>query len=135
MDNAIELIKQAREVSTALLDVTPERSSAILATISARLRDRRDEILAANALDLAKMDPKSPDYDRLRLTAERIDGIAADMLAVSRLESPCGKTLSSVTRPNGMTITKVTVPFGVIGVIYESRPNVTSDVFALCFRA
>ena len=81
------------------------------------------------------MDPANPKYDRLKLTEERLQGIAADMENVSTLPSPLNKVLSETTRPNGMVIRKVTVPFGVIGVIYEARPNVTFDVFSLCFRS
>ena len=77
------------------------------------------------------MDPANPKYDRLKLTESRLQGIAGDMENVTALPSPLGKILSEVTRPNGMTIRKVTVPFGVIGVIYEARPNVTFDVFSL----
>lgn len=75
------------------------------------------------------MDPANPKYDRLKLTEERLQGIAADMENVSTLPSPLNKVLSETIRPNGMVIRKVTVPFGVIGVIYEARPNVTFDVF------
>ena len=92
-------------------------------------------ILAENEKDLARMDKNDPKYDRLKLTEERLQGIAADMENVSTLPSPLNKVLSETTRPNGMVIRKVTVPFGVIGVIYEARPNVTFDVFSLCFRS
>ncbi len=92
------------------------------------------EILEANALDLAKMERSNPLYDRLLLTEERIEGIANDMHSVAMLNSPVGNTLSCTQRPNGMEIRKVVVPFGVIGVIYEARPNVSFDVFALCFK-
>ncbi len=93
-----------------------------------------DKILEANAQDLAKMERTNPLYDRLLLTAERIEGIANDMRSVAMLNSPVGEELSSAQRPNGMTIRKVRVPFGVVGVIYEARPNVSFDVFALCFK-
>ena len=89
----------------------------------------------ANALDLGRMDPSNPKYDRLKLTKERLEGIASDMENVSHLPSPLYRTLSETIRPNGMTIRKVSVPFGVIGVIYEARPNVTADVFSLCLRS
>lgn len=81
------------------------------------------------------MDPANPKYDRLKLTEERLAGIAGDMKNVASLPSPLGKLLSETTRPNGMVIRKMTVPFGVIGVIYEARPNVTFDVFSLCFKS
>ncbi len=91
-------------------------------------------ILAANELDLAAMERSNPLYDRLLLTAERIEGIANDMRSVAMLTSPVGEELSRAARPNGMEIRKVRVPFGVIGIIYEARPNVSFDVFALCFK-
>lgn len=74
-------------------------------------------------------------YDRLLLSAERIEGIAADIRNVSTLPSPLGKTLMTTERPNGMTISKITVPFGVVGIIYEARPNVSFDVFSLCLKS
>ena len=94
-----------------------------------------EQILAANLLDLQRMSQDDPKYDRLKLTDGRLRDIASDMRSVASLPSPLNVTLSSVTRPNGMVINKVTVPFGVIGVIYEARPNVTFDVFSLCVKA
>ncbi|MEG1886479.1 MAG: gamma-glutamyl-phosphate reductase, partial [Alistipes sp.] len=99
------------------------------------LIDYADEVLAANKKDLARMDADNPKYDRLMLTKARLKGIADDMKNVATLPSPLGRTLSEVTRPNGMVIRKVTVPFGVIGVIYEARPNVTFDVFSICLKS
>ena len=92
-------------------------------------------ILAANRKDLARMSPDDPMYDRLLLTPERIEAIAADIRQVSGLPSPLGHVWSETVRPNGMKITKVSVPFGVVGVIYEARPNVSFDVFSLCFKS
>lgn len=92
-------------------------------------------ILEANALDLTAMDRSNPMYDRLLLTEERIAGIAADMRNVALLPSPLGKVQQELERPNGMTITRVSVPFGVIGIIYEARPNVSFDVFSLCLKS
>ena len=92
-------------------------------------------ILEANAADLAAMEPANPMYDRLLLTPERIAGIAADIRSVSQLASPLGKIQQQHQRPNGMTITRVSVPFGVIGIIYEARPNVSFDVFSLCLKS
>ena len=93
-----------------------------------------DYILAENAKDLAAMDKSDPVYDRLLLTSERIMNIASDIRTVVSLHSPLGEIISSDVRPNGMKIEKVRVPFGVIGIIYEARPNVSFDVFALCFK-
>jgi glutamate-5-semialdehyde dehydrogenase len=92
-------------------------------------------ILAKNKKDLDRMDVSDPKYDRLKLTADRISGIAADICNVAALPNPVGRVLSETVRPNGMKITKVSVPFGVIGIIYEARPNVTFDVFSLCLKS
>lgn len=135
MKQTITLIKEAKAASRVLPTLLPARVADVLSKISVRLVERMDLILEENAKDLLRMDAANPDYDRLRLTPERVEGIAADMLTVSRLPEPYGKVLSETVRPNGMKITKVSVPFGVIGVIYEARPNVTADVFGLCFRA
>ena len=92
-------------------------------------------ILAENEKDLARMDKNDPKYDRLKLTEERLKGIAADTRNVATLPSPLGKVLKESVRPNGMRLTKVSVPFGVIGIIYEARPNVRFDVFSLCLKS
>ena len=92
-------------------------------------------ILAENKKDLARMDKNDPKYDRLKLTKERLKGIAADTRNVATLPSPLGKVLKESVRPNGMRLTKVSVPFGVIGIIYEARPNVSFDVFSLCLKS
>lgn len=112
------------------------------ATINKVLNDLADaaiegssSILEANALDLAAMERSNPMYDRLLLSEERIDGIAADIRNVALLPSPLGKVQQQLERPNGMTITRVSVPFGVIGIIYEARPNVSFDVFSLCLKS
>ena len=92
-------------------------------------------ILSENEKDLARMDKSNPKYDRLKLTEDRIKGIASDMKSVASLPSPLGRILGEWIRPNGMKIKKVSVPFGVIGMIYEARPNVTFDVFSLCLKS
>ena len=94
-----------------------------------------DPILKANAMDLALMDPSDPKYDRLKLTVSRIEDISSDMRNVAKLQSPLGNVLYEDVRPNGLKIKKVSVPFGVIGVIYEARPNVSFDVFSLCLKS
>jgi len=111
-----------------------ELNKALMAAAEA-LITHKELILTANAIDLSKMNKDDPKYDRLRLTAERLDDMAADTLKVAKLPSPIGKTLSNTIRPNGMRIRKVSVPFGVIGIIYEARPNVTLDVFSLCLKS
>ncbi|WP_303014289.1 glutamate-5-semialdehyde dehydrogenase [uncultured Bacteroides sp.] len=92
-------------------------------------------ILAENEKDLARMDKNNPKYDRLKLTEERLKGIAADMRNVATLPSPVGRILKETVRPNGMRLIKTSVPFGVIGIIYEARPNVSFDVFSLCLKS
>ena len=129
------MLKKAAEATISLQMISDSQVSDVLLEVASGLRAATDDILAANALDLARMDPGNPKYDRLKLTPERIDGIASDMENVAGLPSPLCKVLSETVRPNGMTIRKVTVPFGVVGVIYEARPNVTADVFSLCFRS
>lgn len=106
---------------------------ALLDVAEALVRNT-DLILEANKKDLDMMDPQDPKYDRLRLSSERIQGIAADMIQVANLESPVGQLMDAHVADNGLQISRVRVPLGVVGVIYESRPNVTADVFALCFK-
>ncbi len=124
----------ALEASRGLALVEQSRIDEVLQAVADAAVKNADKILRANELDLAKMERSNPLYDRLLLTEERLEGIANDMRAVSTLSSPVGEELSQAVRPNGMTIRKVRVPFGVVGVIYEARPNVSFDVFALCFK-
>ncbi len=118
-----------------LVSLTDSKINSILVDTAHALRNASGSIMEANALDLERMDKANPKYDRLKLTEERICAIADDMEHVATLPSPLGRTLDSYTRPNGMNISKITVPFGVIGVIYEARPNVTADVFSLCLKS
>lgn len=130
-----DTLKLARRAARSLNRRSEEEINQLLKSLADALEQAIPEILEANALDLARMEPSNPKYDRLQLTDARLRDIASDMRSVASLPSPLGKTLSEVTRPNGMTIKKVSVPFGVIGVIYEARPNVTFDVFSLCVKA
>lgn len=107
----------------------------ILNELAVQARINTKFILEENKKDLDRMDPEDPKYDRLKLTSERIDGIATDIENVAKLENPVGKLLKETERPNGLRIQKITVPFGVIGIIYEARPNVTFDVFSLCLKS
>lgn len=107
----------------------------VLVTVAQAIRQQKERLLRANTADLAQMDKGNPLYDRLLLTEARLDAIANDMENVSRLPSPLGRTLLEKVLPNGLRLRKVSVPFGVIGVIYEARPNVTFDVFSLCFKS
>ena len=115
--------------------VPDEKRNEVLLAVADAIISNKQRILAANADDLAKMDPKNPLYDRLQLTDKRLDDIASDMRNVSRLPSPLGRILKESTLPNGLRLKRVSVPFGVIGMIYEARPNVTFDVFSLCFKS
>lgn len=118
------------------LNITPQaKINEILVKVADAAVNCSDKILQANALDLKKMSPEDPMYDRLKLTEERIGAIAGDMRKVAGLPSPLGKVLSENIMPNGMKIKKISVPFGVIGIIYEARPNVTFDVFSLCLKS
>lgn len=130
-----QLLDNARTASRQLNNRNAAQIDALLRTIADRIEAATPAILEANATDLRRMDPANPKYDRLKLTADRLAGIATDMRAVAALPSPVGRTLDEWTRPNGMTIRKVSVPFGVIGVVYEARPNVTFDVASLCLKA
>ena len=107
----------------------------VLLELANQAREKCEFILNENQKDLERMDRQDSKYDRLKLSKERIEGIATDIENVANLESPVGKVLKETVRPNGLKITKITVPFGVIGIIYEARPNVTFDVFALCLKS
>ena len=123
-------------VASRALHLTDEATiNKVLIAVAAAAEKATDAILAANAKDLAKMEATNPKYDRLKLTAERITAIAEDIRQVAQLPSPLQRTLSTTIRPNGMILTKVSVPFGVVGIIYEARPNVTFDVFSLCLKS
>ena len=133
--NTNELIIKAGEATGTLAGLSDTDINALLRDTAEALRTHHADIVEANRLDLQRMDPSNPKYDRLLLTRERIDGIASDMEHVATLPSPLGITYNTTERPNGMVIRKVSVPFGVIGIIYEARPNVTADVFALCIKS
>ncbi|RIJ50065.1 glutamate-5-semialdehyde dehydrogenase [Maribellus luteus] len=128
-------LKKVLEASRQLNLVENDRVKEVLLEVAAQARANTAYILEENQKDLSRMDPEDPKYDRLKLTKERIEGIASDMENVALLDSPVGITLKEMDRPNGLKIKKVTVPFGVIGIIYEARPNVTFDVFALCLKS
>ncbi len=128
------IFEQALVASRDLALLEQTQIDSILLEVADAAEANVERIIAANALDLAKMERDNPLYDRLLLTKERVEGIASDMRSVATLNSPVGEELSHAVRPNGMEIRKVRVPFGVIGVIYEARPNVSFDVFGLCFK-
>ena len=130
-----KLLRETAVAAKQLVALPDEQVVEILRQVADALDAHQAEVLAANAEDLQRMDPANPKYDRLKLTADRVAAIANDMRNVASLPSPLGRVLQETVRPNGMVIKKISVPFGVIGVIYEARPNVTFDVFSLCFRS
>jgi glutamate-5-semialdehyde dehydrogenase len=115
--------------------VEAETVNKVLFELANQARKNCEFILNENQKDLERMNPQDPKYDRLKLTEERIKGIAADIENVANLPTPVGMILKEEVRPNGLKIRKISVPFGVIGIIYEARPNVTFDVFALCLKS
>ncbi|MBQ0021804.1 MAG: glutamate-5-semialdehyde dehydrogenase [Prevotellaceae bacterium] len=129
------LFQQSKDASLSLALLSQNTIDQVLIAVADKAIACTEDILAANAKDLSRMDPANPMYDRLKLTAERIAGIAADTRNVASLPSPLGKVLKHTVLPNGLDLKRVSVPFGVIGIVYEARPNVTFDVFALCLKA
>ena len=130
-----EVFERTKAASRTLAGMDAAERDKILRSVADAMRSGAEGLLEANAADLAAMDRDNPLYDRLMLTPERLEGIASDMCRVASLPSPLGRTLAQRTLPNGLRLQKVSVPYGVIGVIYEARPNVTFDVFSLCFKA
>jgi glutamate-5-semialdehyde dehydrogenase len=132
LKDTFERVKRASK-SLALLN--DEQRNEILNAVADAIIGNKTRILEANAQDLAKMSKENPLYDRLQLTDSRLEGIASDMRNVATLPSPLGHITKQKTLPNGLHLCRVSVPFGVIGMIYEARPNVTFDVFSLCFKS
>ena len=132
-DELIDKASGAKKASVVLALASTDLKNRALTAIATAIRSREKEILAANAQDVANASPRI-EVDRLRLTAERIAGMARDVEAVAGLADPVGETFDEVVRPNGLMISKRRVPLGVVGVVYESRPNVTSDVAAICIK-
>ena len=130
-----EIFKKVKTASYKLATLSDERRNEVLCAVADEIVACKDELLKANAIDLERMDIANPLYDRLQLTVPRLEGIASDMRHVSQLPSPLGRTIMDRTLDNGLHLRKVSVPFGVIGMIYEARPNVTFDVFSLCFKS
>ena len=130
-----ETFQRVKQASRRLALMTDEQRNRILNAVADAILARQAELLAANSQDLAKMSKENPLYDRLQLTPERLETIAADMRSVASLPSPLGHITNERTLPNGLQLHRISVPFGVIGMIYEARPNVTFDVFSLCFKS
>ncbi|MBQ7180280.1 MAG: glutamate-5-semialdehyde dehydrogenase [Bacteroidaceae bacterium] len=126
---------QVREAGRQLARLGEAEVNAILADLADETEQSTAALLAANARDLSRMDPSDPRYDRLQLTEARLRDIADDLRHVAALPSPLGRVLTETVRPNGLRLRRVSVPFGVIGIIFEARPNVCFDCFALCLKA
>ena len=129
------LFKKVKKASRSLAIMNDEKSNNILLDLADLAEQEIPFLLEENQKDLVRMEESNPKYDRLMLTDQRIKDIASDIRNVASLESPVGKVLSEKTIENGLKISKITVPLGVIGIIYESRPNVTFDVFSLCLKS
>lgn len=124
-----------RSASRFIARLTDDERNEVLIDLAEATEKHTSNLLAANAIDLASMDKADPRYDRLQLTEGRLKDIAADLRKVASLPSPLGRELKHSVLPNGLELTRISVPFGVIGIIFESRPNVCFDCFALCFKA
>ena len=126
---------ETKSASRLIARLSDEERIAILFDLAQTTEAHTAELLAANALDLARMNQADPRYDRLQLTEGRLKDIAADLRKVASLPSPLGRVLKHSILPNGLELNRVSVPFGVIGIIFEARPNVCFDCFALCLKA
>ena len=132
-DELIDKAAGAKAASVVLAQASNDLKNRALLAIADAMRRRTSEIVAANTQDCANASPRI-EIDRLRLTPERVAAMARDVEAVAALPDPIGEQFDRITRPNGLTISKRRVPIGVVGVVYESRPNVTSDVAAICLK-
>lgn len=125
----------AKAASLGLQLMPDDKRNEVLCAVADAIERNMSWLLAANASDLSRMDKANPMYDRLQLTEDRLAAIAADMRHVATLPSPLGRTLKDATLANGLRLRRFSVPYGVIGMVYEARPNVTFDVFSLCFKS
>ncbi len=130
-----ENFKTVRKAGKALVQLSEQQVNNVLKSLAAAAAANSEEILKENQKDLDRMPVDDPKYDRLKLSDQRLKDIAAEIKNVASLPSPLGKVLEDRTMNNGLHISKITVPLGVIGIIYEARPNVTFDVFSLCFKS
>lgn len=133
--NLNDTFAAVQSASRELLALSDQTINDILLAVADATLANTDYILQENRKDLERMDPDNPKYDRLKLTAERLADIAADTRKVASLPSPLGRVLKQNVLPNGLRLRRVSVPFGVIGIIYEARPNVSFDVSALCLKS
>jgi glutamate-5-semialdehyde dehydrogenase len=135
MENIQEILKRGAKATTVVQSLSEEVKVSLLKELSARLKNSKKEILESNLLDLNKMDDSDPKKDRLVLTDARIDDLSSSLDEIAALPDPANQIIVERTLENGLQVIKKTVPLGVVGVIYESRPNVTIDVAALCIRS
>ena len=129
------IFEQVKCASRSLTLIPDNRRDEILLAVADAIGDNEAILLEANAKDLSRMEKSNPLYDRLQLTHDRLCGIASDMRQVAALPSPLGKVLKDKVLDNGLHLRRVSVPFGVIGMVFEARPNVAFDVFSLCFKS
>ncbi len=135
MKTVEDLIVKTYEAAVALRSLKDAQLKKALRALADSLEENTARILAANRKDIARQDPGNPKIDRLLLNKERIGNIAGSIRNISKLPNPSGRILERRTLPNGLSLEKIAVPLGVAGVIYESRPNVTFDIAALCLRS
>lgn len=133
--SVIEILKQTHKSISSIQNASDEQIKNILFNIADELIARRNELLEANAKDLAKQAPDNPRNDRLLLNEQRVKNIADAIRKIADLPDPTGKVIEKRVLPNGLNLQKIAVPLGVVGAIYESRPNVTFDIAALCIRS
>ncbi|MEO1259432.1 MAG: glutamate-5-semialdehyde dehydrogenase [Bacteroidota bacterium] len=131
----ISNLEKLRQNARTLTSVSEEKINAVLNDLAGAAENATENILIENKKDLDRMDENNPKYDRLLLNENRIRGIADDIRKVATLPSPLNRVLEERTLPNGLELKKVSVPLGIIGIVFESRPNVTFDVFSLCFKS
>ncbi|WP_375583188.1 glutamate-5-semialdehyde dehydrogenase [Cyclobacterium xiamenense] len=134
MKNLEKIFQNVQAASRQLSLVSEMKINKVLDDLAMAAIKYTPEILEANQEDLDRMDPADPKYDRLKLSEERIENIAEDLINVAKLDTPLGVILAEKTLANGLKLQKVRVPIGVVGIIYESRPNVTFDVFSICLK-
>lgn len=134
-DSYEDYFHRAKAASKRVALLEEKQREEVLKELAETLLAQTPQIIQENEKDLGHMPESDPKYDRLLLTAPRIHGVAQDLLRVAGLPSPLKRTLEERLRPNGLRLQKISVPLGVVGVIYESRPNVTIDVFSLCFKS
>jgi glutamate-5-semialdehyde dehydrogenase len=135
MKNITHLLQATQKASTKLRGLSDDKRKSLLESIAHKISENESVILVENQKDLDRMDDSNPKKDRLLLNHSRIQDLVDGLNSVAQLSDPTGKILSEYTTDKGLNIQKISVPLGVVGVIYESRPNVTIDVAALCLRS